>query len=101
MVLLWGGSRALGSGALLEEICPWGWALRVDSLTLLPGALSFLCVAEMASFDWLLLLTLRPSLTVWMTAFWSCKPKEMLPYVSIGHGVLAQQQQQQSHPGNL
>lgn len=34
---VWGGYGTLGGGALLEEAHHWEWALRVHSLTLLPG----------------------------------------------------------------
>lgn len=57
LLALFGGCYGTSrSGALLEEECHWGWALRLYSLVpTFSWSLYFPCIVEMPSFGFLLL----------------------------------------------
>lgn len=92
VVLLGEGVEPLGTGALLEGVHHWGWALSILSLTalLIIPSLCFLCVVEDLCSNRLL-----PQLSAIMNHLSGSRSpnKSLLPGATSGPGVCSQQQE--------
>lgn len=75
VVLFEGTKEPLRSGSLLEEGCPWEWALVVYSLAPLP-ALTLFPASRWNTISYLL--PFHAPLLWWNLSLWKCKPKESI-----------------------